>query len=175
MVVSQADTRLYHGGAPGRKPGDLLLPPAETGYRTVEQRWREELGADVRPWMEPDRNRADRVYLTARRDLAEAYAMCHELTRGGGGPGVLYLAEPVGELEDDPDLPGLSFQCASARVLRIYDPCVTMPFARFERIMLSVVRLFRSQSGHGFQHLIRRSPVIPGNPVTCGNGLVLCA
>lgn len=135
-----ADARLYHGGAPGRKPGDLLLPPAETGYRTHEVRWREELGIDLRAQgLDADRYLADRVYLTTRRDLAEAYAMAHYLTRDGDRPGMLYLAEPVGGLEDDPDLPGISFQCARARVVRIYDPYVQMSFARFQRIMHSVI------------------------------------
>ena len=47
--------------------------------------------------------------------------------------------EPDGPVEDDPDLPGLSLQCARARIVTVYDPAVRMSRTRFERIMLAVV------------------------------------
>lgn len=135
--------RLFHGGAAGRKAGDLLLPPCESGYKTHEQRWIEEHGIDARQMfgLGLECYRSDRVYLTTRRDLATAYAAAQELARESDRPGVLYTAEPVGEMEDDPDLPGISFQCARARVLKVYDPAVRMSFARFSRIMMSVVEI----------------------------------
>lgn len=70
------DQRLWHGGAPGLQPGDLLLPPSVTGVVTTAQ-WMAARGFDPHTHgVEADRMRLDRVYLTHDKDLARAYAGC---------------------------------------------------------------------------------------------------
>ena len=61
--------------------------------------------------------REDRVFVTTSRDAALLYA-------SGWRRGVIYEVEPIGLLEPDPDcsMPGLSWQCEKARVLRIIKP-----------------------------------------------------
>lgn len=105
--------RYFHGGAPGFKVGGLLLPPDRSGTTRTLSRY----AAQV-----PDSEHAQRrdvVYLTAVRDVARAYAAFHP-------DGALYEAEPHGVLEPDPDhaVPGVSWQCPEAVILRVVDPVV---------------------------------------------------
>lgn len=137
------DNRLYHGGFPGLKPGDSLLPPAKTGIGGT-LKYLERAGIDPHEHgMEIDRNRDDRVYLTTDRELAKAYANSWTLMpfKGNGSHGALYVARPVGLLENDPDLPGISFQCAAAEIISVYDPAVSMPYGKWQRLMLKYVTM----------------------------------
>lgn len=97
--------RYYHGGPRGRDRGALLLPPSITGEPSLS-----EFGA-------AGIHRRDRVYVTTSYSGALLYAAANR-------KGVVYEVEPLGELEPDPDCnqPGLSFQCARARVLRVIKP-----------------------------------------------------
>jgi hypothetical protein len=111
---------LFHGGAPGRAVGDLLLPPFVTG--AVSWRDRGE-GRDLGPVVQ----RHDRVYVTSERSLARACAGVWNSPTGEVGGGVLYQVEVDDELEPDPDLPldpPVSFQISQARVVRIIDAYV---------------------------------------------------
>ena len=105
--------RLFHGGVPGLKPGSLLLPPATTGTARTLADYSEELGAA--------HVRRDRVYLTTGRDVAKVYAAFYP-------DGALYEVQPDGELAPDEDclVPGVSFECPAARVLRVIDPVVLL-------------------------------------------------
>lgn len=64
------DSRWWHGGAPGRRPGDLLLPPTVTGTSRALTVTALDSGVD------PALVRADRVHLTTDRAVARAYAAC---------------------------------------------------------------------------------------------------
>ncbi len=78
-------TQFYHGTKVGFKPGDLIAPGFQSNY-----------GA---------RKKAVFVYLTATLDAAIWGA---ELSLGEG-PGRIYLVEPTGPIEDDPNLTDKKF------------------------------------------------------------------
>lgn len=75
----------YHGGKADLKPGDLICAGYASNY-----------GA---------RRTATHVYLTATLDAAIWGA---ELALGDG-PGRIYVVEPTGPIEDDPDLTDRKF------------------------------------------------------------------
>lgn len=95
----------WHGGPAGIPRGAFLLPPVVTRARSCSDHG----AAGV--------HRRDRVYVTTDRAAALLYAAGHRR-------GVLYLVEPLGTLEPDPDCTalGLSWQCEKARVLRVVKP-----------------------------------------------------
>lgn len=103
----------FHGGYPGLKPGDQLLPPDETGTAHRLSQHAAALGAAGHA------TRTDLVYLTTGRQVARAYAAFYP-------DGALYQVEANGPLEPDPDchMPGLSWQCPAATVLTVVDPAV---------------------------------------------------
>lgn len=70
----------YHGTKAALKPGDLIAPGYASNYGSRKQ--------------------ATYVYLTATLDAATWGA---ELARGEG-PGRIYMVEPTGPIEDDPNL-----------------------------------------------------------------------
>lgn len=139
--------RLYHGGVAGLRAGELLLPPAETGWKPprldAAVRFN---GQSPREYLGPDLNRGDRVYLTTDRELARGYAGYRALADGMFG--ALYIAEPEGETETDPDLPEVSVQCARARITRVYDPVVRLSRAQTAR------RLSRHVTSDGPMYVI---------------------
>jgi hypothetical protein len=95
----------FHVGFPGLNPGDWVSPSATTGVPSTA-----DYGA-------AKVCRRDRVYITADMAAAILFAAGHQ-----SGKGVIYEVDPFGEIiEHDPDcdLPGLSFQCEKARVLRV--------------------------------------------------------
>jgi len=96
----------YHGGRPGMKAGQLILPPSITGVRSQ---------ADYMP----DHScRKDRVYVATAFDAACLYAGGYPHPRGG----CVYEVEPIGTLEPDPDcdMPGLSYAVEKARIVRVH-------------------------------------------------------
>lgn len=96
----------YHGGTNLLKVGDLVLPSAETGAVSTA-----DYGAGAVC-------RRDRVYVSCDRAVAITFAAFHF-----SGKGRVYVVEPIGELEADPDCktPGYSFQCVAARVLQVIE------------------------------------------------------
>lgn len=118
--------RYWHGGAPGLKPGDVLLPPDATGASSLAE-YRAAVGAGG------DVLRTDRVFVATDRQVARGYAALKP-------NGALYEVRPEGVLEPDPDclLPGLSWQCERAVVVSVVDPVVWMsgkPLARWLRMV----------------------------------------
>lgn len=95
----------WHGGPSGLSE---ILPPSATGAVSCSDVGLKKLRAKARRV-----HRTDRVYVVAQREGALIFAAGHRTAS-------IYEVLPVGELEPDPDcdLPGLSFACASARVVR---------------------------------------------------------
>lgn len=110
-MTAQRAQRYWHGGFPGLKPGDLIVPATESG--TTHNL----TGYGSQPGYGAGHVRADRVHLTTERSSAKAFAAAYP-------NGALYQAEPVGEIEPDPDAPDEAIRCERARVIAVYDPCV---------------------------------------------------
>ncbi|WP_338683866.1 hypothetical protein QD712_25620 [Streptomyces acidiscabies] len=112
----------FHGGYPGLKPGDLILPPDLSGTDHRLSRTAAELGGPAYS------TRTDVVYVTTGRDVARAFAAFYP-------DGALYRVQPHGDLEPDPDsgIPGLSWQCPTAEVIAVVDPAVLFRTRRPER------------------------------------------
>ncbi|MFI1165589.1 hypothetical protein ACH4UM_18735 [Streptomyces sp. NPDC020801] len=113
-TTHRAPVRYFHGGIPDLKPGNLVLPPDITGTSRTLAEYSEQLA-------DSDHVRRDRVYITTGRDVAKVYAAFYP-------DGALYEVEPDGETVPDPDcsVPGVSFECPAARVLRVIDPVVLL-------------------------------------------------
>lgn len=88
----------YHGTKADLKPGDLLKPGHRSNYG--------------------EQKKANYVYLTATLDAAVWGA---ELA-AGGGPGRIYLVEPAGPFEDDPNLTDKKFPGNPTRSYRTREP-----------------------------------------------------
>ena len=79
------DTPLYHGTRAGLAPGDLIAPGYSSNYGS--------------------RRKANFVYLSA---TLEAAIWGAELA-AGDGEGHIYIVEPTGPIEDDPNLTDKKF------------------------------------------------------------------
>lgn len=98
--------RYYHGGVPGLRVGDRILPPSVTGKGTLLSYSRELEGGEV--------HREDRVYVARTVDLTIPYAYVYP--HGG-----VYRVAPDSPVEPDEDAtdPGYSFQARGATVLSV--------------------------------------------------------
>jgi rifampin ADP-ribosylating transferase len=90
--------RLYHGSRAHLKPGDLVEPGYTSNYGK--------------------RKRGNFVYLTATLDAATWGA---ELALGEG-PGRIYVVEPTGPIEDDPNLTDKKFPGNPTKSYRSREP-----------------------------------------------------
>ncbi len=90
--------RYYHGTRADLKPGDLIEPSFRSNYGR--------------------RKRANHVYFTATVDAAVWGA---ELA-AGAGPGRIYIVEPTGPIEDDPNLTDKKFPGNPTKSYRSRDP-----------------------------------------------------
>ena len=90
--------RFYHGTKADLKPGDLITPGYNSNYGSRKQ--------------------AAFVYLTATLDAATWGA---ELAQGDG-PGRIYIVEPTGPIEDDPNLTDKKFPGNPTKSYRTRDP-----------------------------------------------------
>lgn len=90
--------KFYHGTRADLKPGDLIGPGYSSNYGSRKQ--------------------ATYVYLTATLDAAVWGA---ELALGEG-PGRIYLVEPTGPIQDDPNLTDKKFPGNPTRSYRSRDP-----------------------------------------------------
>ena len=98
----RSQQRYYHGTRAELRPGDLIEP----GYRS-------NFGS---------RRKAYHVYLTATVDAAVWGA---ELAVGEG-PGRIYIVEPTGPIEDDPNLTDKKFPGNPTKSYRSRDPLRVM-------------------------------------------------
>lgn len=117
MAPAVRSVPLYHGGVPGLRAGDLLLPPDESG---TEQR----LSAYV-PAAASWGYRTDVVYLTRVENQARAFAACYP-------DGALYRVEPIELVGADPDNPDSAVMARAARVIAVVRPRVVFAHRRPE-------------------------------------------
>ena len=99
--------RYFHGGHPGLRTGNYILPSSVTGSPCTA-----DFGAH-------EVCRRDRVYLVSDAEVARAFAALHP-----SGRGEVYEVLPEGAIIPDPDCtePGLSWECERAYVLRVVAP-----------------------------------------------------
>jgi rifampin ADP-ribosylating transferase len=97
-VGDGSQERYYHGTRSDLKPGDLIGPGYRSNYGS--------------------RKKANHVYLTATVDAAVWGA---ELAVGEG-PGRIYIVEPTGPIEDDPNLTDKKFPGNPTKSYRSRDP-----------------------------------------------------
>ena len=98
IVNASSAQRLYHGTKVDLKPGDLIAPGYNSNYGK--------------------RKKASFVYLTATLDAAIWGA---ELAVGEGR-GRIYIVEPTGPIEDDPNLTDKKFPGNPTKSYRSRDP-----------------------------------------------------
>lgn len=96
--MHRAVVSYYHGTRADLKPGDLIEPGYRSNYGT--------------------RRLANYVYLTATLDAATWGA---ELA-AGEGPGRIYIVEPTGPIEDDPNLTDKKFPGNPTKSYRSREP-----------------------------------------------------
>lgn len=106
-------TRFWHGGAPGLRPGELLLPQPgrklHDGCAFCEARSKGLTIGGIDP---PSAKVA--VYVTQNRSYARFYASLY-------GRGDLYLVEPIGPVEKTQEDHIASWTCEGARVKAVYE------------------------------------------------------
>lgn len=121
------ETVYWHGGAQGIGVGDRLLTPRQLMSRGHAYAPRTGL-------MISSPTDVDRVYFSSERQFARAYGYRNEILLPNGTRirrGALYLVQPVGRLEEDPDFEGagVSWCAPSAIVLAVETAKVSMPAA----------------------------------------------
>lgn len=117
-IVRRATGPFFHGGLPGRKVGDFLLPAHLTG-------------ADPRSCGDEIMDRASFVYITPHLDEAQMYA---DLAKG-----TVYRVRPVGPMIVDP-----TELRTFLLVMRAFGPIKEMRMAGDEWL---AARLYRSVKG----------------------------
>lgn len=114
-----SSTRLWHGGVPDLKPGDLIEP----GHQRKSHDgcpWcaaRDEGGAHL--GIDPPSERADQVYLTPIREYARFHASLY-------GRGDLYRVEPVGDVERSTEDTIETWTAPTARVVAVVERYVLL-------------------------------------------------
>lgn len=111
------DPTYYHGGVPGLRPGELLVP-SEPNFIDDCPICRAKK-AGINTGIDPLTVHPDRIYITSDREYARFYAS--KYWRGD-----LYKVEPVGELEPSAEDYFPTWTVASARVIHAYARCVTL-------------------------------------------------
>jgi len=99
-MSDESQDLFYHGTCADLKPGDLIEPGYTSNFGSQRQ--------------------ANHVYLTATVDAAVWGA---ELAIGDG-PGRIYIVEPTGSIEDDPNLTDKRFSGNPTKSYRSRDPLV---------------------------------------------------
>ncbi|ORA60945.1 hypothetical protein [Mycobacteroides franklinii] len=108
----------FHGGVPGKTPGDRLYSANELGLQFEYNL----------PWFQGNGARYDhnKVYLSSHLGTAIGYAARYRDRVGNPLPGWVYEVEPVGPVEPDPDygagaIPGLALYCSGAVVVNVIE------------------------------------------------------
>lgn len=120
------DLRLWHGGVPDLRPGDLIEPghdrPAHPGCPYCEARIAEAAGGP-RPLIDPLAMHMRRVYLTTSREYARHHASLF-------GRGDLYRVQAVGKVERSVEDSIETYTAAAARILTVYDRAVLLTWSQ---------------------------------------------
>jgi hypothetical protein len=117
----------YHGGVPGLKRGDQILPASMTGAHSCSDVSPGDGEFQARITAVHDRNV---VYLAADPVAARFWAALHPAHGGKHRGGDLYEVTPDGPLSPDPDYlagDGGSVTCCSATIIRIVERRVARP------------------------------------------------
>lgn len=116
------DLRLWHGGVPGLRVGDLIAPGHErkpvAGCAYCEARAAQAAGG-LPPAIDPLSRVHDRVYLSVDREYARHYASLY-------GRGDLYRVEPVGDVVRSTEDTFETYLAESARVIAVYARAVLL-------------------------------------------------
>lgn len=117
--------RLFHGGAPGLRPGDLIEPgharkPLDgCGWCAARP--------VLPPTLDGNAGHADQVYLTPHRLYARYYASLY-------GRGDLYQVEPLGELARSTEDTVETWRAPAARILVAVDRAILLTTAERRRM-----------------------------------------
>lgn len=106
----------FHGGVPGKQPGDVLEPACRLG---LQFQYLNPAGIYSPHW----------VYLTASSDVATGYASRYLEPGGERTPGDVYEIEPLEPPQPDPDypsFPGVFLRCRDARIVRVVQTGVSL-------------------------------------------------
>lgn len=118
--------RLWHGGIPGLRPGDLIRPgdarPHHDGCPYCEARANEAEGGE-RPALDPLALHPDRVYLTTDREYARFYASLY-------GRGDLYRVDPIGDPIPSTEDTIPTWHSEAARVTAVYTRAVLLTWTQ---------------------------------------------
>jgi hypothetical protein len=120
--------RLFHGGVPGLRPGDLIEPgharKVHEGCTWCAAR------ADLPPEADGLPLHEDRVYLTPERSYARYYASLY-------GRGDLYQVEAIGHLQRSTEDTVETWTAPAARVLVAVDRAVLLTMGERRRLYRS--------------------------------------
>jgi hypothetical protein len=120
----------YHGGAPGLRPHQSLLPAADLGLVFNYNQ----------PWVANETTYdATKVYLTRHLGSALGYASRYIDKYGNAVPGDVYEVRPLGTPTPDPDykhlgLEGLFVRCRSAKIVRVVERGVQLDVREQNRL-----------------------------------------
>ena len=130
MSGDMTSVRLWHGGVPDLRPGDLIEPgnarPIIDGCSFCAAR-AAQLATGVVPVIDPLAEHGDRVYLTPVREYARHYASLW-------GRGDLYRVEAVGDLVQSTEDTVETWTAPAARVLAVVERAVLMTMAQRRRL-----------------------------------------
>ncbi len=132
---------LFHGGTPGLREGESILPPSLTGVRSAT------LESTLKNGLAQIAQRLDMVYMTSDVNLARVYAGMWtapgSITSRAGGGWIYQVEARDGALEPDQDLlslSGVSFQADAAVITGIHDKNVPYDQERFRKKLASILR-----------------------------------
>lgn len=117
--------RLFHGGVPGLRPGDLIEPghsrKVHDGCTWCASR------ATIPPTLDGLPLHEDRVYLTPERSYARYYASLY-------GRGDLYQVEPIGHLQQSTEDTVETWTAPAAHVIVAVDRAVLLTMGERRRL-----------------------------------------
>lgn len=109
--------RYWHGGIPGLRAGDLIVPSAPNYVDNCPICAAKKAGINTP--LDPLTVHPDHVYVTSDREYARFYAS--KFPKGD-----LYRVEPIGELTESTEDRFPTWRVPSARVAGLVDRCVTL-------------------------------------------------
>jgi len=128
----------YHGGVPGLRRGQQILPPSVTGARVLTTSPHPE----GEKWITAVYS-SDLVYVTTSLSAARLFASVAPANGGKRHGGDVYEVIPDGPLRPDPDylgLDGAQMACESATIVRILARRVPRPDPGQIRVLAAVTR-----------------------------------